>query len=61
MRLAARLVALGVDRLALVGGLAGPMRSWISASTEARLVAPAGDALDGALQLARTAAESVAA
>jgi len=59
--LAMRLVALGVDRLALVGGLAEPMRSWISASTEARLVAPAGDALDGALQLARTIAESVAA
>jgi glucosamine kinase len=59
--LAQRLVALGVGRLALVGGLAGPMRSWISAGTDARLIRPAGDALDGALQLARTAAESVAA
>jgi glucosamine kinase len=59
--LVARLAAHGVERLALAGGLAGPIRSWISASTEARLVRPAGDALDGALQLARTAAESVAA
>jgi glucosamine kinase len=59
--LAARLVALGADKLALVGGLAGPMRLWISASTHAHLSEPAGDALDGALQLARTAAEAVAA
>jgi glucosamine kinase len=59
--LAARLVAMGVENLALVGGLAAPMRSWISAATKAHLIRPAGDALDGALQLARTAAESVAA
>jgi glucosamine kinase len=59
--LAARLAALGVDRIALVGGLADPMRSWISDATRARLTPPAGDALDGALQLARATAESVAA
>jgi glucosamine kinase len=59
--LAARLVALGIERLALVGGLAQHMRPWIARNTENRLTTPAGDGLDGALQLARTAAESVAA
>jgi glucosamine kinase len=59
--LAARLVALGAHRLALVGGLALPMKQWVSDSTRAHLVPPAGDALDGALQLARAAAEQVAA
>ncbi len=59
--LAARLVSCGVTRLALVGGLARPMRPWISPATDARLTEPAGDALDGALQLARTAGEAVAA
>jgi glucosamine kinase len=59
--LAARLVALGADRLALVGGLAPPMSQWISRNTQVHLVPPAGDSLDGALQLARATAESVAA
>jgi glucosamine kinase len=59
--LAARLTALGVERIALVGGLADHMRSWLSDGTKARLVPSAGDALDGALQLARVAAESAAA
>ena len=59
--LAARLVALGVERIALVGGLSDHMRSWVSERTKARLVSPAGDALDGALQLARAVAESAAA
>jgi len=59
--LAARLMALGVERIALVGGLAEHMRSWLSDGTRARLIPAAGDALDGALQLARAAAESAAA
>lgn len=59
--LAERLVVLGVPRLALVGGLARQMTGWVSPRTRARLVPPAGDALDGALQLARSAAEAVAA
>jgi glucosamine kinase len=60
-RLAERLIALGVPRLALVGGLAPQMAEWVSSSTRAHLVPPAGDALDGALQLARSAAEAIAA
>ena len=59
--LAARLVALGARRLALVGGLAPHIDQWISQSTRTYLVQPAGDALDGALQLARAAAEALAA
>jgi glucosamine kinase len=59
--LGARLVALGTSRLALVGGLALHMQPWLSRDIQAYLVAPAGDALDGALQLARVDAESIAA
>jgi glucosamine kinase len=60
-RLADRLIALGARRLALVGGLAPHLEPWVSRSTAAHLVPPAGDALDGALQLAQAAAHSVAA
>ena len=59
--LGARLIGLGTSRLVLVGGLALHMESWLSRSTKAHLVEPAGDALDGALQLARLDAESIAA
>ncbi len=59
--LAARLVALGARRLALVGGVARYMEEWVSAVTRASLVPPEGDELDGALRLARTAAQQVAA
>jgi glucosamine kinase len=59
--LAERLAAHGVQKLVLVGGLATPMMEWISPTTRARLVPPKGDALDGALQLARAAAEALAA
>jgi glucosamine kinase len=55
--LAARLVAAGAKRLALTGGLAPHITPWLSQETQARLVPAAGDALDGALTLARAAAE----
>ena len=51
--LAAGLAARGVVRLALAGGLAASIEPWLGAETRARLVAPAADALEGALQLAR--------
>jgi glucosamine kinase len=53
--LAARLIQHGPIRLALAGGLAEGIEPWLSGETRRRLVAPAGDALDGALQLARSA------
>jgi glucosamine kinase len=59
--LAARLVGLGTSRLSLVGGLALHMQPWLSHNIQAHLVPPAGDALDGALQLARVDAELIAA
>jgi glucosamine kinase len=55
--LAARLVAAGAARLALVGGLAPSLRPWLSQATRSQLVEPAGDALSGALRLARSAAD----
>jgi glucosamine kinase len=59
--LAARLIGLGTSRLSLVGGLALHMQPWLSRNIQGHLVAPAGDALDGALQLARVDAELIAA
>ena len=59
--LAARLVMLGANRIALVGGLADHMRPWVSDQTVMYLTTPAGSALDGALLLARNTAESAAA
>jgi glucosamine kinase len=59
--LAARLGALGAQRLALVGGLAASIEPWLSDETRARLVPPAGDAVDGALRLARAATDKLAA
>ncbi|HEV2626778.1 MAG TPA: BadF/BadG/BcrA/BcrD ATPase family protein [Xanthobacteraceae bacterium] len=58
-RLAVRLVALGVVRLALVGGFAPALQPWLAGETKSRLTEPAGDAVDGALTLARSAAESL--
>jgi glucosamine kinase len=54
--LAARLVAVGADRIALVGGCAKFVKQWLGASTTAHLVEPLGDAVQGALHIARAAA-----
>lgn len=54
--LAERLVALGTEQLSLLGGLAEPIEPWLSPLTKSHLVSPKGDALDGALHLARQAA-----
>jgi glucosamine kinase len=58
--MASRLAALGVTRLALSGGLAASMERWLSPQTRERLVTPEGDALSGALQLARLEAKAMA-
>jgi glucosamine kinase len=54
-RIAKRLLAAGAPALALVGGLAEPLRPWLPAGLKARLAAPQGDALAGALLMARRA------
>jgi glucosamine kinase len=51
--IAARLGDHGAVRLALMGGLARAIEPWLGEDTRARLVLPAGDALDGALRVAR--------
>lgn len=58
--MAERLAALGVPRLSLSGGLAASIEQWLAPSTRELLVAPLGDALSGALLLARLEAETLA-
>jgi len=58
--LAQLLFEFGVDRLALVGGLAAAVEPWLAHDTRRHLVTPQGDAAAGALQLARQAAQSLA-
>jgi glucosamine kinase len=58
--LAARLAALGAERLAPVGGLGPQLESWLAPQTRQHLVTPEGDALAGALQLARAEAAALA-
>jgi glucosamine kinase len=55
--LARRLLAFGVDRLSLAGSLAPSLEPSLADATRQHLVAPLGDAVEGALQLARDAAE----
>jgi len=54
--LAARLVASGTKRLAVVGGLAPHIEPWLADETKRHLVPAEGDALSGALQLAQAEA-----
>jgi glucosamine kinase len=56
--LAARLVAAGTERICLVGGCAPFIEPWLDDKTRSHLVEPAGDALQGALHLARAAAHA---
>jgi glucosamine kinase len=51
--LARRLSERGASRLALLGGLASTMQPWLSPDVQRRLVPVEGDAIDGALRLAR--------
>jgi glucosamine kinase len=45
------LEALGVDRIAIVGGVAEPLRTYLPTEVEARLSRPKHDAVDGAILL----------
>jgi glucosamine kinase len=51
-----RLLDLGAKRIALMGGLAGIYLPLLSPDMRRVLVEPRGDALDGALALARGSA-----
>jgi glucosamine kinase len=50
----ARLVELGAERISLLGGLAALYAPRLAPAIAARIVAPAGDPLEGALALAAT-------
>jgi glucosamine kinase len=52
-----RLSECGAPRVALLGGLASSMEPWLSPDVQRRLVPAEGDAVDGALHLARRAAK----
>jgi glucosamine kinase len=54
-RIADRLLAVGAPGLCLRGGLAEPLRLWLPERIQAKLVAPQGDAMEGALRLAHEA------
>jgi glucosamine kinase len=58
--LAARIIAAGTTRLALVGGCAPLLKPRLGEAAKSRLVEPLGDALHGAVHLARAAAPSLA-
>jgi glucosamine kinase len=51
-----RLSDCGANRVALLGGLASPIQPWLAPDVQRRLVPVEGDAVDGALHLARRAA-----
>jgi glucosamine kinase len=57
--IAARLSALGVARLSLMGGLAEKIAPYLSDQTRGSLVPAKGDALNGALDLARAEADRI--
>ena len=50
-----RLSECGASRIALLGGLASSIDPWLAPDVQRRLVPPEGDAVDGALHLARRA------
>jgi len=56
-RILDRMLALGTRRIALMGGIARPTRPYLAQRFAPSLVEPAGDAMDGALVLARQAAQ----
>ena len=58
--LAVRLVEVGATRLAMVGGCAPFLQNLLAETTRSHLVEPIGDALEGALQVARSTAQSLA-
>jgi glucosamine kinase len=54
--LARGLLECGAPRVALLGGLASSIQPWLAPDVQRRLAPVEGDAVDGALRLARQAA-----
>jgi len=58
VRMIARLLELGAPAVCLIGGLAGPLSAWLPPPIRKRIIAPRGDAMDGAIALARRGLEA---
>ena len=56
-RIAQRLLDVGAPAIALLGGLATPMKPWLPQAIQEHVVPPEADALEGAILLARQAPE----
>jgi glucosamine kinase len=56
-RIAQRLLDVGAPAISLLGGLAAPMQPWLPHAIQAHVVPAEADALEGAILLARQAAE----
>lgn len=54
-----RLKAMGAERIALLGGLAGPILPWLGGRDAALLSPPEGDAVAGALFIAQGVAKGI--
>lgn len=55
VRVIVRMLDLGAPSVCLIGGLAARLSAWLPLTLRARLAAPRGDALDGAILMARRA------
>ena len=58
-QLANALLTAGAKRISLMGGLAPHIRTWLPAPIQETIVEPEGDALDGAIFLARQSMDKV--
>lgn len=57
VRMIGRLEDIGAPAIALIGGLARPIIDFLPSTARTKLVPPAADAMDGAILMARAAAE----
>jgi glucosamine kinase len=57
--IAERLVSYGAARLSLAGGIAASIAPWLAPATRQHIVAAEGDALSGALRMARGEADAL--
>jgi glucosamine kinase len=58
-RILDRMITLGAMRIALMGGIAKPTRPYLTPRFDSVIVEPMGDAMDGALLLAKHASQRV--
>jgi glucosamine kinase len=61
VKIITRLLKVGAPSVCLIGGIAEPLSKWLPAPIRARISTPRGDALDGALLMARRSVEKAPA